>query len=44
MRRLLERRAGVGRLDRRALHGAFAAYLGEIERIVAAVDALVPDA
>src|SRR2546427_196358 len=44
MRRLLERRAGLGRLDRRALHGAFAAYLGEIERIVAAVDALVPDA
>ena len=44
MRRLLERRAGLGRLDRRALHGAFAAYLCEIERIVAAVDALVPDA
>jgi hypothetical protein len=44
MRRLLEHRAGLGRLDRRELRGEFAAYLGEIERIVTAVDALAPDA
>ena len=44
MRRLLERRAAHGRIDRRALRGEFAAYLAEIERIVAAIDALASDA
>jgi hypothetical protein len=44
MRRLLEHRAGHGRLDRRTLRGEFAAYLAEIERIVAAIDALASDA
>jgi len=44
MRRLLEHRSGHGRLDRRVLRGEFAAYLAEIERLVAAIDALGPDA
>jgi len=44
MRRLLDQRAGRGRIDRRALRSEFAAYLAEIERLVAAIDALAPDA
>jgi predicted nucleotidyltransferase len=40
MRRALDHRDGVTRLSGRALRADFGAYLAEVERIVAAVDAL----
>jgi hypothetical protein len=40
MHRLLARRRGGGALPPAEVHATFAAYLGEVERIVAAVDAL----
>ena len=40
LRRLLAHRTGDGVLDPEALRAEFGAYLGDVERIVAAVDAL----
>jgi hypothetical protein len=40
MRRLLDHRSGEGKLSTGALRADFGAYLGEVERIVEAVDAL----
>jgi len=40
MRKLLGHRARVAKVDARALRAEFGAYLGEVERIVEAVDAL----
>jgi hypothetical protein len=39
MRRLLEHRTGVAPIARRAVGQEFGAYLGEVERLVAAIDA-----